>query len=335
MPCLIRSLAASSEPVIALSPVQIAAKQRVEAALASGELRLVEVDCVSGTTRSEGQLLGERDRYGFPICSYLCPKTGLIWSSPAFDAESQAVFYRDYYRELYFSQAGATDDFFANQVAEGQGILRYVSPSVSSGRVLEVGCGAGGVLKAFAGAGWSAAGCDFGENYLARGRQEGLDLRHGPSSTLADLAGADLLVARHVLEHTLDPLAELRHWASLVREGGFVFVEVPGTLRALDDYRVVGRYFHLAHTYHFTLKSLTWLAGQCGLELVRGDERLVAVFRRVGTVAPVVGLSDEAALVARYLSKWDSPAMQVWQRVRRPFVRLRKSLAKRFGAGRI
>ncbi|MBL8048303.1 MAG: class I SAM-dependent methyltransferase [Chthonomonas sp.] len=329
---LLQSLRASAEPLIALNATQRAAKERVDAALAEGILNLVEVDCVSGAPRETATLVGERDRYGFPISTYLCPQTGLLWSSPVFDAASQALFYRDYYRELYFGAKQASDEFFANQQAEGKGILAYLrlrAPGLRPGRVLEIGCGAGGVLSAFRAEGWEVAGCDFGDDYLQRGRADGLDLRAGASDALFDLSGADLLIARHVLEHTLDPLAELQNWANLLSPDGVMFIEVPGTLRALDDYREAGRYFHIAHTYHFTLRSLQALAARAGLELIVGDERLVAVLRRSAPTES--NSSGEAKRVQDYFVRWESPFMRLVQRLRRPLVRLRASVAKRLG----
>lgn len=76
----------------------------------------------------------------------------------------------------------------------------------------------------------------------------------------------DVLLVRHVLEHTHDTRAALDWAARLVRPGGFVLFEVPDAARALDrlDYTTIWE----EHTLYFTAATLRACLERSGFEIV-------------------------------------------------------------------
>ena len=241
---LLPHLHANPRPIVSLDPRQSDTLRAVRAKIDAGTYRLEAVPCLCGTPSNQAYPVAERDRYGLPVGTFLCPRCALMWSSPRLDADSAARFYRDDYRSLYLGKPQAATEFLDRQERLGEGILdtvRRLDIAIGSEtRVVDIGCGAGGMLLPFRAAGATVAGCDFGERYLRAGRARGLDLRQGDAATLNEFAPVDLAVACHVLEHIPAPLEALRLWASLLSPAGALYIEVPGVWDALGKGRTSG-----------------------------------------------------------------------------------------------
>jgi len=82
----------------------------------------------------------------------------------------------------------------------------------------------------------------------------------------AKLGRPDLLLVRHVLEHTHDTRAALAWTATLVSPGGYIVFEVPDAARALDrlDYTTVWE----EHALYFTPSTLRACLEGAGFEVV-------------------------------------------------------------------
>ena len=101
-----------------------------------------------------------------------------------------------------------------------------------------------------------------------RAREVGVDARHG---TLADVEleadAYDLVIFRHSLEHTADPVGDLRKVARALRPGGTLLISVPNF--ASRWRRVFGsRWFPLdlpRHRTHFTPEGMRRALEQAGL----------------------------------------------------------------------
>ena len=87
--------------------------------------------------------------------------------------------------------------------------------------------------------------------------------RHGAvivdATDIKTIKPVDAVIATHVLEHTLDPIAFLRHFTSSLRPGGAVFIETP----CLDhEYK----YLHEPHVLFFEKSTLGRCFEMCGLQ---------------------------------------------------------------------
>jgi SAM-dependent methyltransferase len=299
----------SAQPTIPLTQTQLRARDHVAAALASGRWCLHVTPCFCGERQE--MVIAERDRYGLPVRTVLCPRCGLLRSSPRLADDAAAAFYDEAYRELYSSPLGP-EQLFAEQLSRGRlyrQALGEALPTVEL--VYEVGCGAGGLLSAFTEVGKRVAGCDMGDEYLAQGRAEGLSLHHGDATSLLEARDgeqADLLLLIHVLEHFGDLRRELRETLRALKPGGLLLVDVPG-LRAIGGsscYRGdLLRYLQNAHNYHFTASTLRHVLESAGLEVLHCDESALAVARKPQHLLPRAATmpAGEARTTLRFLAE--------------------------------
>jgi len=232
-------------------------------------------------------LIAQRDRYGIPLDTVLCRHCGLMRSDPYFTSESVAYFYREAYRSIYIHPGGISGHF-AEQQAVGACIHNYVVQSFPTKpeTVLEVGCGAGGILHHFQQHGSRVAGCDFGEDYLQYGMSKGLTLEVGGWDKLAQHGPADLVVLSHLLEHLQNPVAELKNIHGLLKPNALVYVALPGVFSIRDTYGDLALYLQNAHCWHFCLQTLDYVMSMAHFERVRGNENIEALYRFVPGLPP-------------------------------------------------
>lgn len=104
----------------------------------------------------------------------------------------------------------------------------FYLPFVRGGRVLEVGCGAGGQLATLRDSGWNALGIEFDAGAAAAARQCGLDVLEGELRELALPAMSfDAIVMAHVIEHVPDPVGLFSECRRLLKPGGLLISITP------------------------------------------------------------------------------------------------------------
>jgi 2-polyprenyl-3-methyl-5-hydroxy-6-metoxy-1,4-benzoquinol methylase len=145
--------------------------------------------------------------------------------------------------------------------------LRDVAP----GRVLDVGCGSGILLKRLQARGWQATGQEFDPAAAAAAaRYAGCRVVCGPLHEV-DLPGKhfDAITLSHVIEHVAEPMAFLSHCANLLRPGGMLVAVTPNVAslgHALygQDWRGLEapRHFQI-----FTAQALSSVAQKAGLRV--------------------------------------------------------------------
>jgi SAM-dependent methyltransferase len=256
----------------------------------------LSVNCECGNDSYE--VLSEKDRYGLPVTTGICKKCGLIYQNPRLCPESLKDFYRRIYRTLY--EESMPSKCFTDQLYRGKRIVRRVYRSLGRlpKRVVEVGCGAGGILKAFQNMGATTLGVDLDEDYINYGRRNGIQLYIGGSEKLPKNY-ADLVILSHVLEHFSDIGKELAAIQDLLVPQGFLYIELPGVFRMRNYSYDFLKSLQNAHNYYFTLKTLEQVLGFHGWKLNDGDESIFGIFKYS---SPMKGpLRNYYAKISRYL----------------------------------
>ena len=142
----------------------------------------------------------------------------------------------------------------------------------STGKLLDVGCGAGFFLDAARSRGYNVAGLDLSPVPASYAREQlGLDVT---VSSLYELGAAtnafDAVTIFQTIEHDPDPAALCGELYRIVKPGGVVMVTTP----AADGFvaRVMGKrwfgYRNVEHVSFFTRRSLRYTLERSGFEIV-------------------------------------------------------------------
>ncbi|WP_416305790.1 methyltransferase domain-containing protein [Neptunicella sp. SCSIO 80796] len=269
------------QATLTLTQEQLKTRDLVLHKLHSGVYPTETVPCLCGQHNFDE--LARKDRYGLPVITVICRDCGQALTNPRMTQAAYESFYQHEYRWLYVGEVKATERFFAAQYSHGQRIYQYVyEQGVKCQNVLEIGCGAGGILQAFEDEGINSVGVDLGNEYLDFGKSHGLTLFNMSSQQLLESHSNsfDLIILSHVFEHFLDIEKELSAVITLLKSDGVLYIEVPGikNLRATYECDFL-RYLQNAHTYHFSLGTLQNAVVEHGFKMFAGDESVKALFK--------------------------------------------------------
>lgn len=229
-----------------------------------------------------------------------CPACAMRFLRVQPEGESLAALYSAEYFETDF-RCGRSDTHSFDEAsfrAENDGLLARFEPYRGKGRLLEVGCASGWLLKHAAERGWSVTGVELSPDAVAHARGLGLDVRQG---TLDDAglsaASFDLVFMGDVLEHVPDCRRTMEQVAGLLAPGGHFFLRGPITTHslarslALAAYGLAGRRLVLReppyHLWEFTPRSLRGLVARAGLEVVALEQAKIPPGRAHGRKSAV------------------------------------------------
>lgn len=137
-------------------------------------------------------------------------KSGYIQHHPTKDAE---LYERDYFNQYYVGDKQREEMYRQ----EYKRILERVQP----GRVLDVGCGVGGLLATFDDR-WEKFGYEPSEFAADRASKKGIKMLH----TLNDLdfESMDVVIFRGTLQHIAFPMSSLAQAEGILKHGGLLVV---------------------------------------------------------------------------------------------------------------
>lgn len=319
--------------IVRLNPYQRKLRDQVKAKVESGKYATETVICAV-CDGSEADTIARKDRYGLEFSVVICRNCGLIFTSPRMTAGAYAEFYDNEYRGLYHGYEDVSSDLFAHGQNVGADIAQFFAlngQNLAGKRVLDVGCGAGGTLAYLRDhLDCDVLGLELGSTAAEWGRQN-----HRVPIQISDIATAslpwkpDVVIYSHVFEHILDLGRECRLVREILADEGILYIAIPGVknIRKAFEWNFL-RLLQNAHTYHFTLTSLSNVMEKNGFRLVSGDEQATALFR-AGT--PGVEFRSDYADAMRYLKATERlfPVMGKLVLFRRSFIALTVELLKK------
>ncbi len=218
-----------------------------------------------------------------------CRRCGLIYENPRTDAAALDHMYQfdnaaDYdYVQRWFIQGADLNRAYWQQV------LRAMRRYPVSGKLLDVGCGAGTFLVEARQAGHQVAGQEVAPYFVRYCReQQNLTIYDGELDSLGIESGSfDVVTAFDMIEHHPDPKRLVTEIRRLMRPGGLFVISTHdiGNIFA----RLYGtRWRHMGaigHIYYFTRPSMAKLLRACGFEILHQssahiiDQTALAEFR--------------------------------------------------------
>ncbi len=280
----------SSKPVLHLSPSRIKVRNQVldkiqKEIYKEETSKCLLCDSIRYTT------IAEKDMYGLPVKTVVCDECDLLYTNPRLSEESLSTFYNIEYRNLDRLDGASIDDFYVFQKYKGQLIYSFLKDNmildkIEGKMILEIGCGAGGILEYFKERGYSVMGCDLGAEYLNYGIDKGLNLIQG---TIKDIdnyiegkwQNIGLVIYEQVLEHLSAPKIELNLLSSVLQEGTIVYIGVPGIRKIEDNYEGnFIRFLQIPHLLHFSKVHLDYMMRQALFKPIFINEKIQGVFEK-------------------------------------------------------
>jgi 2-polyprenyl-3-methyl-5-hydroxy-6-metoxy-1,4-benzoquinol methylase len=274
-----------TKALLSLNPIQEKVRDQIAEKIRNGYYSQESVPCAVCEKR-DFETLSERDRFGLPISVVICQNCGLIQTNPHLTQEAFNEFYRTEHVKLIFGRERANADLFLDEYYHGQKIFRilkaHLAREVAELYVVEIGCGAGGIIAYFRDQGCDILGVDLDADCIAYGREHHhLNLQVGSLRDIRFERQPDVIIMSHVLEHLLHPMEELSFIRSILAPQGLIYVEVPGVKNLTfkhDDMNFL-HLLQVAHIHHFSLTTLSNLMGKAGFRILKGNERIASVFQ--------------------------------------------------------
>lgn len=195
-----------------------------------------------------------------------CGRCGTVFQNPLPVPEESAGHYVQYRRMGGRRFVSVVEGLIGiSRMKRAVKVARLASP----GRILDIGCGRGWMLKRLVSTGWDC----YGVELPGRGPGDApFKLHEG------DLMGAgyeadffDVVTMWHVLEHLHNPLETMAEIHRVLKPGGAVLIEVPNA-GGLQSALFGRRWFHLdlpRHIFHFGRGQLVHLLRISGFRPLR------------------------------------------------------------------
>jgi 2-polyprenyl-3-methyl-5-hydroxy-6-metoxy-1,4-benzoquinol methylase len=258
-----------------------------------------------------------------------CRGCGLIFPNPMPYPSGEDTRYTNV--SDYFEDVMAVEDEGQRQL--GEKLAREAERRLGRrGRLLDVGCGRGEVVRAAHECGWEAEGCDLSPEFVRYAREVNGVRAH--AATLEQMrypdASFDVVTLVEVIEHLYEPAVTARELSRVVRPGGLVYLSTPNEesiYQSLGNlyYKARGRdwvvnlcpTWNLYHIHGFSPRSLSYLLEENNFEM----EELV-VYPGTFAVPQAAGMwgrvERTGARVIEHLANalGRSPYMYAWARRR-------------------
>jgi SAM-dependent methyltransferase len=237
---------------------------------------------------SDGLPVCDTGQFGLPCHVTICPRDGLVFLNPRWTRERLQHFYRVEYDHYYRPEVlGAESDESKFRT------IRTICDRLASTGVLTR---ARSVVDVGAGMGWSLewirrhypgvherCAIESSAHCIAHIRDQlGAHVLASDLDEPWSRTGFDLVLMRHVLEHTLDPVRSLRQVAQHLEPDGLLYLAVPDMLHPYQqDLRI--SWFRTVHTFYFSAATLQGIAALAGLvceQVHPAGHEIWGVFRR-------------------------------------------------------
>lgn len=264
--------------------------------------------CLCGN--NGGILISETDKYGFRMDFKLCNKCSLLRIDPYFSSEALSKLYGSIYRAI---KDESPESLFRRQQAKAIAIKKLInnfSKNLNFSQVVEIGCGAGGILAEFEKDGFKVVGFDLDPDFIKYGVSKGIDLRCENAMTSIGKITSErptLVIINHVLEHILDVDVFFKQLYEKVSTDTIFYLSVPGILEypTIHFPNNLIKLFMFAHPWNFNLTTFKYflLNGLSG-EILLEDESINLLVKKTNASFNLkIPSEQDFKVTLRYLKK--------------------------------
>lgn len=253
----------------------------------------------AGTPLDAGAFRCTSTGYGEHAQIVACQECGHLYANPTWEPSELLSAYSDVEDTVYLAERSGRELTFQRHL---QRLQRLTGPA--DGRsALDVGAYIGVFVEVAQAAGWRAVGLEPSRWAVQTARARGLTMIEG-TLTAPELLGRqfDLITLWDVIEHVLDPRAELSRAHALLRPGGWLAVHTMDS--ASPTARLMGSrwpWLMEMHVHFFSRPLLADLLQQVGFDVVEMHTagrtlRLGYLAGRLGGLHPFLGRTARRAV---------------------------------------
>ena len=208
-----------------------------------------------------------------------CGVCGAAYATPLPDQSAYDRFYRDdsKYADAATGTGSGAQAWDDQRLEETAHELAAFAPDKST-HIVDVGCGAGGLLRWLAKLGYTnLTGIDPAPACAdATGAIPGVKGITGSLFALPAIEPAGLIVLSHVLEHVRDVAAAVEGLKTITRPGGRVYAEVPNASQYAEFLVAPFLDFNTEHINHFSVGTLKRLFASGGWKIVAFGSKAIS-----------------------------------------------------------
>lgn len=230
-----------------------------------------------------------------------CRSCSIVFLEPMLDDEEiRSLYGEEYYTECNETCGAHGSAAYMELAAAGDEDRRAVAARLDvmfrrdlghRGRLLEVGCGPGFLLKEFERLEWDVKGLEISAYAVRHGREKlSLEVVHGSiEDGLLPRESFDAVLMGDVLEHLPRPVEALRTIHGWMAPGGILVVAVPSTMNLLSAriglavYGARGRFKTLRippyHLFEYTPRTVRTTLEAAGFDVLRVRQSAVPLSR--------------------------------------------------------
>ncbi len=240
----------------------------------------------------------------------------MLYPQPT-NAELESLYGQNYFINHLEAQMPQANEDIEQEIQKRYHFVQWLEMTGKrrSGKVLEIGCATGFLLKALERRGWKVTGLEISAAAANYARDMlNLDVHTGQmNDTILGNESYDLIIMLHTFEHLPDPRQTLLQLRKHLSEQGIFVLQIPNA-RSLEA-RISEKNWEgwriPYHLFHFSPAPLKRLLSECGYQIIIREFALPTFERkflekivRRPTSLPQTGVSNASAKKAFRLRKW-------------------------------
>jgi SAM-dependent methyltransferase len=211
-----------------------------------------------------GRRIACRGRKWKLLTTDVCNKCGLFFTNPMPTAEELDDYYKAMYRSSYLLSFRAPPKSHVEKKRADASNRASIVAEIFKGRAglrsLDFGCGLGELVESLESEGFEAYGFEPGDVWSQHTGNPRI-ARANWQTVVYESNSFDFISILHVLEHLRSPMDCLAKIATLLKDDGLLWIEVPN-MQAYGTKNY--KRFHFAHVLGFSRENLIYAAWKCG-----------------------------------------------------------------------